>query len=59
MESSNGCLESFVDQDFSRSMASSFVKKLFDMVENELDDIISWVSNGTAFEVKDPKRLGM
>jgi hypothetical protein len=39
------------------TMASSFVKKLFDMVENESDEIISWVANGTAFEVKDPKRL--
>lgn len=41
----------------STTNASSFVKKLFDMVENESDDIIVWVANGTAFEVKDPKRL--
>ena len=39
------------------TIASSFVKKLFDMVENESDEIIVWVANGTAFEVKDPKRL--
>jgi hypothetical protein len=38
-------------------MASSFVKKLFDMVEREDDDIIGWVCEGSAFEVKDPKRL--
>ena len=38
-------------------MASSFVKKLFAMVENENDDIICWVSNGAAFEVLSPKRL--
>lgn len=41
----------------STAIASSFVKKLFEMVENESDEIIVWVANGTAFEVKDPKRL--
>jgi hypothetical protein len=43
--------------DNNKNVASSFVKKLFAMVENESDDIIVWVANGTAFEVKDPKRL--
>ena len=57
-ENCTSLLDSNMDHDFSRSMASSFVKKLFDMVENEPDDIISWVLGGTAFEVKDPKRLG-
>jgi len=38
-------------------MASSFVKKLFDMVEHEDNDIICWVGHGQAFEVLDPKRL--
>ena len=38
-------------------MASSFVLKLYEMVENENDDIICWVSNGTAFKVLSPKRL--
>ena len=51
-------MDAAIDHDFSRSLASSFVKKLYDMVDNESDDIISWVLGGTAFEVKDPKRLG-
>lgn len=55
--SASNYMESNADHDFSRSMASSFVKKLFEMVDNESDDIISWVYDGTAFEVKDPKRL--
>lgn len=38
-------------------MASSFVKKLFDIVENEDDTIIRWVGRGMAFEVLSPKRL--
>jgi hypothetical protein len=58
MDESNSYMESNMDHDLSRSMASSFVKKLFEMVDNESNDIISWVSDGTAFEVKDPKRLG-
>jgi hypothetical protein len=38
-------------------MASSFVKKLFEMVEHEDNGIICWVGQGQAFEVLDPKRL--
>jgi hypothetical protein len=47
----------YFELDNNKNIASSFVKKLFEMVENESDDIIVWVANGTAFEVKDPKRL--
>ena len=32
---------------------SSFIKKMFSMVEKEPDDIICWINNGTAFEVVD------
>jgi hypothetical protein len=38
-------------------MASSFVKKLYNMVEHEDNNIICWVNQGSAFEVLDPKRL--
>ena len=31
--------------------------KLYEMVENESDEIISWVSNGNAFKVLNPKKL--
>ena len=38
-------------------MSSLFALKLYEMVENESDEIISWVSNGNAFEVLNPKKL--
>mmetsp|Transcript_11671 Transcript_11671/g.17683 ORF Transcript_11671/g.17683 Transcript_11671/m.17683 type:complete len:414 (+) Transcript_11671:105-1346(+) len=47
--------DSVVDTN-SKSATCVFVKKLFDMVEGS-SDVISWVAEGTAFEVKDPKRL--
>lgn len=31
--------------------ASSFVRKLYDMVERENDDIIGWLEDGLTFEV--------
>lgn len=37
-----------------RSSASSFVRKLFDMVERESRDIISWLPDGQSFEVELP-----
>jgi len=40
-----------------KNVSSTFVKKLYDMVENESNEIIGWVADGTAFEVKDPRRL--
>lgn len=32
--------------------ASSFVRKLYDMVERESDEIIGWLSDGLCFEVR-------
>lgn len=39
------------------SSAGTFVKKLFNMVTNEPDDVIRWIKNGTAFFISDTKRL--
>jgi len=36
---------------------ATFVKKLFDLVNTEPDDLVCWVQGGTAFEIKDPKKL--
>lgn len=39
------------------SPAGTFVRKLFNMVENETNDVITWINNGSAFHIKDTKRL--
>ncbi|CAM9853766.1 unnamed protein product, partial [Laminaria digitata] len=36
---------------------TSFVRKLFQMVQGECDSVVGFVADGTAFEVKDPRRL--
>lgn len=36
---------------------TSFVKKLYDLVMNEPDEIVAFQADGSAFEVKDPKKL--
>jgi hypothetical protein len=35
------------------NLTSSFVRKLYDMVENESPDIIAWLPDGLAFEVEE------
>ena len=48
--------DSFDDNSLSQrgssTAASSFVKKLFEMVEYENFDIISWTADGRSFEVR-------
>lgn len=39
------------------SGASSFVRKLFEIVSSENDGVVGWMPDGISFEVKDPKRL--
>ncbi|CAM9892201.1 unnamed protein product, partial [Scytosiphon promiscuus] len=41
----------------SAGSVTSFVRKLFQMVQGECDSIVGFVADGTAFEVKDPRRL--
>uniref|UniRef100_A0A7S2ANS2 WW domain-containing protein n=2 Tax=Octactis speculum TaxID=3111310 RepID=A0A7S2ANS2_9STRA len=36
---------------------TSFVRKLYDLVTCESDDIVGFLPDGSSFEVKDPKRL--
>mmetsp|Transcript_723 Transcript_723/g.2318 ORF Transcript_723/g.2318 Transcript_723/m.2318 type:complete len:449 (-) Transcript_723:274-1620(-) len=36
---------------------TSFVRKLFDLVSQESDEIVAFAEDGSAFEVKNPKRL--
>jgi len=36
---------------------TSFVRKLYEMVNDENSDVVGFVQDGAAFEVKDPKRL--
>mmetsp|Transcript_12896 Transcript_12896/g.15404 ORF Transcript_12896/g.15404 Transcript_12896/m.15404 type:complete len:434 (-) Transcript_12896:197-1498(-) len=46
---------SYDDIDF--TIKSSFVRKLFDLVNAESDDVVGFLQDGSCFEVKDPKRL--
>lgn len=39
------------------STATSFVRKLYNLVSCEAEDIVSFTPDGLAFEVKDPKKL--
>jgi hypothetical protein len=36
---------------------TSFVRKLFELVLGEPDDVVGFLADGASFEVKDPKRL--
>jgi len=36
---------------------NSFVHKLFELVEQEPDEIVGFIGDGSSFEVKDPRRL--
>jgi hypothetical protein len=41
------------------NLTSSFVRKLYDMVENESPDVISWLPDGLAFEVEEHLSVGI
>ena len=47
------------ESDGSGVSKSSFVRKLFELVNNEPDDIVGFIEDGTAFEVRSCAKWGI